>query len=227
MNADTKSLIKSIHQQTRSVRDVVYEALKERILSEKYPPKMQLKERELSEQFGVSTTPIKEALRKLELEGLVVTRPRKGTFVSSQIMNSVEEITFARSALEGVAARLAASKITERDLLQLQNVVEQMKVYTMEKNSEGLIESNKVFHELIIKAAKNDYIEMQISAVKDFANVVREYALADVDELARAFEEHHVIYEKISAKDPDGAEEAMRNHIRRTLRFIKEKSVNE
>jgi DNA-binding GntR family transcriptional regulator len=215
----------SIHKQTRSVRDVVYEAIKEGILSEQFTPNMQLKERDLSEQFGVSTTPIKEALRMLELEGLVFTRPRKGTYVSSQIMKSVEEITFVRSALEGVAARLAALKVTEKELAEFEEIIEQIKVFTREKDSQKVIENNEIFHQMIIKAAKNDYIERQTMAVKTFANVVRKQALTDADELERAFEEHYLIFKKIASNDPDGAEETIRNHIRRTVLFVKEKNI--
>ncbi|WP_241840510.1 GntR family transcriptional regulator [Fictibacillus sp. S7] len=229
MNAHNFMMNETIHKQTRSVRDVVYETLKNGILSEQLSPEMHLKERALSEQLGVSTTPIKEALRRLELEGLVYTRPRRGTFVSTQIMKSVEEITLARSSLEGVAARLAASKITEEQKKQLGTIIEQMEVYTMDKNSDGLRKSNEAFHHFIIKAAKNDYIEKQITSLKAFANVVRKHALANVNELDRAYEEHHLIFTKVGSNDPDGAEEAMRNHIRRTLSFCKEnkQGVNE
>jgi len=94
----------NIAQQTRSVRDVVYEKMKEAILMEQYKPGFRLNERELARQFRISTTPLKEAFRLLEQEGLVVTRPRVGTYVSADIMTSIEEIHMVRAALEGVGA---------------------------------------------------------------------------------------------------------------------------
>lgn len=216
--------ITRISSQTRSVREILYETLKEDILSEQYEAGFHLRERELAKTFGVSTTPLKEALRRLEQEGLVYTLARKGTFVSKSIMSSVEEINWARSSLEGVAARLAAMKITEKELEQLEAIIEKMAIYTEEKNSEELMKLNLIYHQLIRKAAKNDYIAQQIEAVRSFDRYTRKKALAHTKEIERAYQDHHRIFEKIKAHDLDGSEEAMRNHIRRTASFVKEKT---
>lgn len=109
------SFMIEIASETRLIRDVVYQKLKEAILAQKYKPGAHLIERELAQQFNISTTPLKEALGFLKQEGLVVTRPRVGTFVSDDIMISLEEINLVRAALEGIAARLAAAKITGRE----------------------------------------------------------------------------------------------------------------
>lgn len=221
---EINEVITRISSQTRSVRGILYETLKEDILSEQYEAGFHLRERELAKTFGVSTTPLKEALRRLEQEGLVYTVPRKGTFVSKSIMSSVEEINWARSSLEGVAARLAAMKITEEELEKLEAVIEKMAIYTEEKNSEELIKLNLIYHQLIRKAAKNDYIDQQIEAVRSFDRYTRKKALAYTEEIERAYLDHYRIFEKIKAHDLDGAEEAMRSHIRRTASFIKEKT---
>lgn len=224
MSTEISSDIEKISSQTRSVRDILYETLKEEILSHQYEAGFHLRERELANKFGVSTTPLKEALRRLEQEGLVYTIARKGTFVSNSIMSSIEEINWARSSLEGVAARLAALKNTEKDMRQLEVIIGKMAVYTEEKNSEELIKLNLIFHQLIGEIAKNDYIAQQIEAVRSFDRYIRKKALAYTDEIERAFQDHRVIFEKIKARDLDGAEEAMRKHIRRTISFVKEKT---
>ncbi|WP_237163197.1 GntR family transcriptional regulator [Paenibacillus sp. BIHB 4019] len=208
--------------QTRSIRDVIYEKLKEAILSEQYKAGHHLKERELAKQFGISTTPLKEALRRLEQEGLVTTSARRGTFVSSDIMNSVEEINWARSALEGVAARLAALKITDEEAGVLTDTTEQMRIYTEAKDTEQLIALNGHFHKLIRTYAKNNYIFQQIEAIHSFDRSFRKKALSHEDELERGFQEHYAIYQAIVAKDADLAEKLMIGHIRRTIEFVKE-----
>ncbi|WP_277679445.1 GntR family transcriptional regulator [Gracilibacillus dipsosauri] len=210
---------KKISLQSRSVRELIYEALKENILNGTYPPGYHLRERELANIFEVSTTPIKEALRQLDKEGLVVTQPRKGTFVSESFMSSVEEITWARAALEGVAARLAALKCTIEDKKRLDSTIQQMERYTKEKNTEKLKEYNYTFHNIIREVARNDYISNQVEAVRSYDQFIRKKALSDTEEHDRAFMDHYTIYNKIVKKDPDGAEEAMRNHIKRSAEF--------
>ncbi len=209
-----------ITSQTRSVRDVVYEKLKEAILMGEYKPGFHLNERQLAQQFMISTTPLKEALRHLEQEGLVITRPRVGAFVSNDVMISIEEINLVRSAIEGVAARLAATKIDEDEILQLGQVIKEMELYTKERNSEKVLEMNTQFHKLIRIFAKNNYVCKQIEAIRSFDLGPRNKILSNFDELDRAFHEHHLIYEKIIMRDPDGAENAVRMHIHRSTRFV-------
>jgi DNA-binding GntR family transcriptional regulator len=211
----------NIAQQTRSVRDVVYEKLKEAILMEQYKPGFHLNERELARQFRISTTPLKEALRLLEQEGLVVTRPRVGSYVSKDIMTSIEEINLVRAALEGVAVRLAAAKITEAEIEQLRLALGEMDKYTKEKNAEKLVGANDYFHKLIRSFAKNNYVSKQIEAIRSFDLSFRKKALSHVDEFDRAFSEHQQIYLQIAARNPVAAEKAMKVHIHRTTLFVK------
>jgi DNA-binding GntR family transcriptional regulator len=206
---------------TKSIRDAVYERLKDAILSEQFKPGHHLKERELAKLYGISTTPLKEALRRLEQEGLVTTSARRGTFVSADIMNSIEEINWARSALEGVAARLAALKISDVEISQLAEIIEQMRAFTEQKNAEQLLILNGDFHKLIRTFAKNNYIVQQIEATHSFDRSFRQKALSHEGELERGFQEHAGIYRKICARDADGAEQAMISHIRRTIVFVK------
>ena len=210
----------NVNNQISSVRDAVHEAIKYAILSNAIPPGSRLNERMLAKQMGVSTTPIKEALRRLELEGLVVTHQRKGCFVSTQVMTSLKEITWVRSALEGVSARLAAIKITEQEMNRLTSLIDKMKAATERKDSQELLELNAEFHQRIRQIAKNDYLLQQINAVREYDIFVRNKALIVEEELDVAFNEHYHIYQMIMARDPDRAEEAMVTHIRGTLRRL-------
>ncbi|MFD0678247.1 MULTISPECIES: GntR family transcriptional regulator [unclassified Paenibacillus] len=212
-----------ISSKVLSIRDMVYETLKEAILSGTIAQGSHLKERDIAQSFSVSTTPVKEALRRLDQEGLVITKPRIGTFVSNKIMSSIEEISWARSALEGVAARLAAIKISDQEIRDLEEHMEKIKKATQEDNGALLYELNEAYHNKILDIAQNDYIVQQINAVRAFDRAVRKQALSDSQELERAYKEHYLVFEKIMQRDPDGAEEAMRNHIRRTASFVMEK----
>lgn len=209
-----------ISSQVLSIRELVYETLKEAILTGQLAQGAHLKERDIAENFGVSTTPVKEALRRLDQEGLVITKPRVGTYVSSRIMSSIEEICWARSALEGVAARLAALKITDPETEAMRGHMERIRQATLKKDGAVIYELNEAFHNMILDIAQNDYIKQQIGAVRAFDRAVRKQALSDNQEFGRAYKEHHLIFEKIAERDPDGAEEAMRSHIRRTASYV-------
>jgi len=215
--ANPEQIFGNVNNKISSVRDAVHEAIKSAILTNAIPPGSRLNERMLSKQMGVSTTPIKEALRRLELEGLVVTHQRKGCFVSTRVMTSIKEITWVRSALEGVSARLAAIKITEYEMNRLTSHIDKMKAATERKDSQELLQLNAEFHQRIRQSAKNDYLLQQINAIREYDNFVRNKALIVEDELDRAFNEHYKIYQMIMARDPDWAEEAMVSHIHGTL----------
>lgn len=214
-----------IDSETRLVRDVVYEKIKEAILTERYKPGDHLVEREIASQFNISTTPLKEAIGLLKQEGLVITRPRVGTFVSNDIMNSLEEINLVRAALEGVAARLAATKITEDEIQQLRDVIKEMEVYTKKQDIEKIIDLNAHFHKLIMTFAKNNYVSKQIEAIHSYDRHFRRIALSQAGELNHALKEHKQIFEKIAARDLDKAEEAIRNHIHLTTIRVKKRTA--
>jgi DNA-binding GntR family transcriptional regulator len=208
---------------TRSVRDVVYQKLKEAILQGTHKPGVHLREREVAYQFQISTTPVKEALRLLEQEGLVVTRPRVGTYVCNDIMNSVVEIRLARSALEGVAARLAAMKASQDEVEQLRRSLRRIETCAKARTIPAMIEACEQFDSLVQKSAKNDYISKQIESIRLFDLCSRRKITSHVDEMDLLYAEHREIYEKIAEHDPEGAEEVTRAHVRRsTERAVKD-----
>lgn len=172
-----------IASETRLVRDGVYEKLKETILIQRYKPGAHLIEQLLARQFNVSTTPVKNVPGLLKQEVLVVTRNRKGTFVSNNIMNWIEEINLVKAALEGIAARLAATKITEEKIQQLGKVIKMMKRYTKKKETPKIIEINARFHGLIRTFARNNYICKQIESICSVDRRFRKIALSRSGEL--------------------------------------------
>lgn len=210
-DADTKS-------PAPSARDTVYHELKEAILLGRCAPGVHLKEREIAREFKVSTTPVKEAFRLLQQEGLVVTRPRVGTYVCNDIMRSVVEIRLARSALEGVAARLAAMKATPEEVEQLRRSVQEIGACARRKDVRAMVEACERFDRLVQAFARNTYIGRQLESIRFFDRCAREKIVAHRETMDLLHEEHRRIYQCIARHNPEGAEEASREHVRRSTR---------
>ena len=109
----------------KPLRDVVFENLREAILEGKLKPGQRLMEVQLAEQLGVSRTPVREAIRKLELEGLVVMLPRKGAYVANMSLKDIMDVLEVRASLEGLAAYLAAERISDEDIKKLKDISEE------------------------------------------------------------------------------------------------------
>ncbi|WP_054971160.1 GntR family transcriptional regulator [Alicyclobacillus ferrooxydans] len=201
-----------------SLRDVAIESIRDAIVSGHLRSGQALRERALAEQLGISTTPIKEALRILVQQGLVITVPRKGNFVSTQVDSLLSEVSMIRAQLEGAAARLAALKATDEDLELLQGQLAVMKKLTRDDvpDARALFEANTAFHETVRAIARNSMITQFLQTVSDLDRAFRKRALEMNGEVLLGFKEHSGIYEAIAAKDPDVAELEMRRHIMET-----------
>ncbi|NEU32259.1 GntR family transcriptional regulator [bacterium LRH843] len=204
----------------KSLRDVALEFLREAIFIGYYKPGDHLKEREISKLLGISTTPVKEALRILGHEGIVETIPRKGTFVSELIDTSIEEFMMLKAELEGLASRLAALKITDHEIEGLSKQIEIMRALTHSGDHENIVRENFKFHMLIREAAKSPMLCITVNNVVAFDNAFRKRALRHQVEIEEGFLEHKKIYEAIKDRNADLAEDVMKNHIMRTAAHV-------
>lgn len=207
-------------KQIKSLRDIVLESLRENIIAGKFKPGEHLKERELAEAMGISTTPVKEALRILGHEGLVETLPRKGTFVSEVVDTSIEEILMLKASLESLSARLAAKKISEAGLLEMERQINLMETLAKSKETEKLTKENTKFHMSIREAAKNPVIYKMLMNVVAFDNAFRKRALEFNLEIREGFAEHKKIFEAIKERNEESAEKRMKEHILRTAETV-------
>ncbi|MBO1514991.1 GntR family transcriptional regulator [Metabacillus bambusae] len=207
-------------EQVKSLRDIVIESLREAIVTGRFQPGEHLKERELSEIMGVSTTPIKEAFRMLGYEGLVVTVPRKGTYVSDLAETSIQEVQMLRAAVEGVCAKLAAMKLTKKNELALKQQIEKMELLLNNNEIDQLVEENTKFHRLINEIAGNPMMLQITDNISSFDKAFRKRALKEESELRAGFSEHKEIYEAIVSKDPELSEKVMKQHILRTAQDV-------
>ncbi|MCM2675809.1 GntR family transcriptional regulator [Alkalicoccobacillus plakortidis] len=207
-------------ESVKSLREIAVEKIKEAIVSGYFLPGDHLKERELSQLMGISTTPIKEAFRILGNEGFVKTVPRKGTYVSEYANTSIEEILLLRASIEGLCCRLAAMKMSESDLDLLEKQVTKMAQLKEEHDAEALLQQNTAFHEMIVHFAANAMIKNMLDNVKAFDQAFRKRALSYNKEIIEGYAEHSAIFQAIKQRDGDLAEQLMKQHILRTTEFI-------
>jgi len=198
-----------------NLRDHVHERLREAIIAGRFADGERVNERELAKDLGVSTTPVKEALRQLETEGLVRTEPRRGVFITYGAQQA-EEMSLARAALESMIARLAAKRATPADIDALRGHIASMDEATRAGDVERLIALNELFHGRIHAASGCDYLRRLQSRQQMYNAATRVALLGRAEERGRAFAEHRAIFEAIAAGDQDAAERIMRDHVVRS-----------
>ncbi|EHS49027.1 transcriptional regulator, GntR family [Rhizobium sp. PDO1-076] len=198
-----------------TVRDHVHRILRGSILAGRFQPDQKVNERQLAEQFGVSTTPIKEALRLLEAEGLVQALPRRGVLIRFN-MNWAEEMILARAALESMIGRLAARRIADDSKSALTATVKLMEAATSSGNADELILLNETFHEQIHRASRCQYLARLIERQQFYDASIRRIIHSDPAEREKALHEHSAIAAAIIDGDAERAEKQMRDHVVRS-----------
>jgi DNA-binding GntR family transcriptional regulator len=199
----------------RSLRELAYDDIREAILTGVLPPGRRVKERDVAEQMGISTTPVKEALRRLEQEGLVVSQPRRGAVVSSLVQVPVEEIEEIRGALEGIGARLAADRLTDVELGRLAELVSDMETLTRSmQEPQRRVEDVNEFHRLILAGSRNDFLARFVATLTPFERVHQTEYL-DAAEARAILDEHLAIHAALQERDGVRAQQLMVEHYDR------------
>jgi DNA-binding GntR family transcriptional regulator len=197
----------------KPLRELVFETLRKAIISGDLKSGERLMEVQLAEELGVSRTPVREAIRKLELEGLVVMVPRKGAYVAGVSLKDVAEVFEIRASLEGLAANLAAERITEDEIEHLERLLVQIKSCVDEGNIKGLIEKDEEFHDTLYKAARNGKLVQIINNLREQIHRFRVASLANPNRVKELFEEHKRIVEALADRDSDLARKLTQEHI--------------
>ena len=198
-----------------NLRDHVHHNLRDAIVAGKFSDGERLHERELAQEMGVSTTPLKEALRQLEAEGLVRTEARRGIYVTFGAKQA-EEMSLARAALESMIARLAAKRASSDEAEHLRALVSEMESATVAGDVSRLIELNEAFHSRIHDASGCEYLRRLQAKQQMYNHTTRVGLLGEPEERGRALIEHRAIADAIAAGDQDAAERVMRDHIVRS-----------
>ncbi|MBO8170045.1 MAG: GntR family transcriptional regulator [Thermoanaerobacteraceae bacterium] len=197
----------------KPLREIVFETLREAIISGKLKAGERLMEVQLAEEMGVSRTPVREAIRKLELEGFVVMVPRKGAYVAGISTKDITEVFEIRAALESLAASLAAERITEEELEELERLLVQVAECAQKDDLEKLIEIDTQFHDCLYKASRNDRLVQIISNLREQIQRFRTTSLASPGRMKQTLKEHKKIVEAISQRDMKLAHDLAIEHI--------------
>lgn len=175
-----------------------------------YRPGDRLVESELADRFGVSRTPIREALQRLETQSLL-TRDGRSLIVASLDHNQLAELYVVRAQLEGLAARLAAQHATPEEVRVLRDMVEEDRALIA--NPRALSRANKRFHRQIHLASHNRFLIQQLDLVHRSMALLATTSLEAEGRGQAAMDEHHAIVEAIARSDGDSADKALREHI--------------
>ncbi|WP_227763956.1 GntR family transcriptional regulator [Zhaonella formicivorans] len=197
----------------KPLREIVFETMREAIISGQLKPGERLMEVQLAEEMGVSRTPVREAIRKLELEGFVVMVPRKGAYVADISTKDIADVFEIRAALEALAAGLAAERITDEELEELQRILVKVSKSAESHDLENLIQVDTEFHDVLYKASRNERLVQIISNLREQIQRFRSTTLAAPGRMKDALEEHKKIVDAISERNVALAAQLAQEHI--------------
>ena len=201
----------------KTIRELVYEEIKNHILSGYYRPGQRLIETNLAEELNVSRTPIRDALNRLEAEGLITSSPTRGLTVTKLSKDDIKDLYQARAVLEGLAAKLAALMATEEELRDFSNFIQKMELIYRKnkdaKNVKEIVTSNNQFHRIICQMSKNKVVFKMLADLENPITLVRSTSWVNDERKHETFLEHRSIAEAILGRDPEKAQKIAEQHI--------------
>jgi len=207
-----------------ALKDWAYEIIKEALLSLQMPPGAQLHIEQLADQMGISRTPIREALLRLESDGLVRTVPRVGFFVTEITKRDLEELFELRELLESYAAEKAASLLTDDDLAHIDRLLEISVSAVEQGNLDEFLKAEIAFHAFLIERCDNRRLIEMMKGLEDLTHRERVLSLRSMENVRASLTEHQRIAEALHQRDGELASGFMGEHIRnvrkRMLQFI-------
>jgi DNA-binding GntR family transcriptional regulator len=207
-------LAEALDESRRSLADQVHDALRREIVQGALPPGLRLVEPRVAAELNVSRTPVREALRKLEQEGLVESqRGGPGLYVAQLTRQSVEDLVGVRAVLEGYAARLACERASSEHLATIRAAHEAGARAVDAKDVEALVRANNLFHDTITEASNSPRCIELVSTLRDWVVRYRRSILESPEAQMRSLQEHAVILEALESRDGRYAEHELRSHI--------------
>lgn len=207
-------------EDNHSLGQRVFHRIREDILSGKYKKNEELKEKTLGEELGVSRTPVREALRQLELEGLVTIIPNKGAYVVGLSVMDIQDIYEMRSVLEGLCAKRAAVKATQEQLEELEEILYLTDFHVKKGHVEQIVELDTRFHEVLYEACASKILEHAMRDYHHYLQSVRKVTLASEKRSVESNNEHKQILDALKERDANKAEEYANRHILNTIKNI-------
>ncbi len=202
------------------LRDVVFKTLRQAILKGELKPGERLMEIHLADRLGVSRTPIREAIRKLELEGLVTMIPRRGAEVARITEKNMRDVLEVRRALDAFSCELACDRITRQEEEELHKACEEFAAATETMDATVIVAADVKLHDIIVRAAGNERLTELINNLSEQMYRYRFEYIKDTNNFDRLIEEHRIIYESIRKKDKQTAAQTAKLHIDNQERSI-------
>ena len=191
----------------------VAELLREKILTQELRPREWIDEPKLAEEMGISRTPLREALKVLEAEGLVELRPRRGAFVADLTEHDLDEIFPVMALLEGRCAYEAARKATPEDLARLQAIHDRLEEAAAHGDVAAYYEHNYVFHLAVQELADNRWLQRVTNELRKFLKLMRGRQLNLPGRLEASLSEHRLLMAAFQNRNPSAAEKIMHDHL--------------
>jgi DNA-binding GntR family transcriptional regulator len=205
----------------RPLYEDVADRLREQIFSKQLPPGSWLDEQNLADQYGISRTPMREAIKVLASEGLITIKMRRGAYVTEVVRRDLEQIFTILSLLEGQAAKEAATKATEAELNLLDHLHHRLETAAADRDMEQFFEINVKFHELIQEIAGNRWMNGVIADLRKVLKLHRRDSLTSTGRLQNSLVEHREILRALLQRDEMAAESAMRIHLANGLEAVR------
>lgn len=204
------------------LRDVVFHTLREAILRGDLKPGERLMELQLAEKLGVSRTPIREAIRMLEQEGLAVTMPRRGAEVARMTLKDMEDVLEIREALDELAVRIACARITDEQLKKLSEVKKQFESSTQTGDVKQIAEADVSFHDVIYEATGNPKLVTLLNNLREQVYRYRVEYIKNPKNYPVLIKEHEAILQSLKDREVDRAVSAMQEHVANQALAVKE-----
>lgn len=199
----------------RPIREIVYEELRKAIFDGRIKKGEHLVESIIGEEMEVSRTPVREALRQLEAEGLVSNVPRRGAIVQGITKEDAVEIYDLREVLEGLVVRLACKNITDEDIIRLKDILKKMEETISKKDDESYLNIHGDFNTIIFNRANSKRLQSLMTNIYDYLASLRSISLQKEDRRISALEEHRQIVYALEKRDEEAVEKLAREHVRK------------
>ncbi len=199
----------------KPLRDVIFDTLREAIIVGELKPGERLMEVKLAQKMGVSRTPVREAIRKLELEGLVEMLPRKGAHIADLSIKDIMDVLEVRATLDGLASSLSASRISDDEIKELKHVHSQFVNYVEKENLQGSIKKDVEFHDIIYRSSRNDKLIQISNNLREQIQRFRVIYIKDYSSTRELIKEHIEIIDAITARDSAAAMRSAQSHIKK------------
>jgi DNA-binding GntR family transcriptional regulator len=209
-----------IIRNTKSIREKIYEHLREQLLSMEIPPHEHLVEAKIAKEIGTSRTPVREALHSLEREGLIEAIPRVGYVVKPIRESEVEEICEIRLAIEGIAARWAMEKAQQRLVVELRQNVLLSEEKAMDGDPKAFIDMDAQFHEIIARLSGSKRLHEMAQTLRRHMLRYRVQSIYLTENVMRAIEGHKGILGAIEKGDMEEVQKAIKHHLEQSKRDV-------